>query len=88
MWPAMVPIRGASATAEFLLSGSFYNFHGQGRLFFKEFDNPATNNGIAVNADEDEFHQLFANASWGGFTLHGAFGSREKGIPTAPFVSV
>jgi len=41
---------------EVLLSGSFYNSHGQGRLFFKEFDNPATNNGIAVNADEHEFH--------------------------------
>ena len=73
---------------EVLLSGSFYNSHGQGRLFFKEFDNPATNNGIAVNADDDEFHQLFANTSWGGFTLHGVFGYREKGIPTAPFGSV
>ena len=56
---------------ELLLSGSFYGSHGQGRLFFKEFNNPATNNGVAVNADDDEFHQLFANASWGGFTLHG-----------------
>ena len=70
---------------ELLLSGSFYDSQGQGRLFFKEFDNPLTNNGSAVNADEDEFHQLFANASWGGFTLHGVFGSRDKGIPTASF---
>src|SRR5579862_7254715 len=73
---------------ELLVSGSFYDSHGQGQLFFKEFDNPATNNGIAVNADNDEFHQLFANVSWGGFTLHGVFGSRDKGIPTASFGSV
>ena len=73
---------------EFLLSGSVYDSHGQDELFFKEFDNPATNNGIAVNADDDEFHQLFANASWGHFTLHGVFGSRDKGIPTAAFGTV
>jgi outer membrane receptor for ferrienterochelin and colicins len=73
---------------EVLLSGSFYDSHGQDRLFFKEFDNPATNNGIAVNADDDEFHQLFANVSWGHFAVHGLFGSRDKGIPTAPFATV
>jgi iron complex outermembrane receptor protein len=72
---------------ELLLSGSFYDSHGQDRLFFKEFDNPITNNGIAVNADDDEYQQLFATASWRGFTLHGLFGSRDKGIPTASFGS-
>jgi outer membrane receptor for ferrienterochelin and colicins len=73
---------------EVLLSGTYYDSHGQDQLFFKEFDNPATNNGIAVNADDDEFHQLFANASWGHFTLQGMFGSRDKGIPTASFGTV
>ena len=72
---------------ELLLSGSGYDSRGQDRLFFKEFDNPATNRGIARNADSDEFHQLFANLSWGGFKLQGVFGSREKWIPTAPFGS-
>jgi outer membrane receptor for ferrienterochelin and colicins len=73
---------------ELLLSGSFYDSHGQDQLFFKEFNNPASNNGIAANADDDEFHQLFANASWGHFTLQGVFGSRDKGIPTASFGTV
>lgn len=73
---------------ELLLSGTFYDSNGQHQLFFKEFDNPATNNGIAVNADDDEFHQLFANVSWGRFTLQGVFGSRDKGIPTAAFGTV
>jgi outer membrane receptor for ferrienterochelin and colicins len=73
---------------EVLLSSSFNDSQGQGRLFFPEFDSPATNNGIAVNADDDEFHQLFANLSWGGLTLHGVYGSRDKGIPTASFGSV
>jgi outer membrane receptor for ferrienterochelin and colicins len=73
---------------EVLLSSSFYDSHGQDQLFFQPFDNPASNNGIAVNADGDEFHQFFANVSWGRFTLHGVFGSRDKDIPTAPFGSV
>ena len=72
---------------EVLLSGSVYDSHGQNRLFFQEFNNPATNNGVAVNADDDESHQLFANLSWGGFKLQGVFGSRNKEIPTAPFGS-
>jgi iron complex outermembrane receptor protein len=50
---------------ELLLSGSAYNSHGQDQLSFPEFDSSATNRGIAVNADRDEFHQLFANLSWG-----------------------
>jgi hypothetical protein len=62
--------------------------HGQDQLFFKELYNLATNNGIAMNADDDEFHQLFANVSWGGFTLQGLYGPRDKGIPTAAFGSV
>jgi iron complex outermembrane receptor protein len=73
---------------ELLLSGSFYDSHGQDQLFFKEFDNPATNNGIAMNANGEELHQFFASASWGGFTLHGVFGSREKTIPTASFGTI
>ncbi len=73
---------------DLLLSGSFYDSRGQKALFFPAFDNLATNNGIALNADDDEFHQFFANASWGHFTLHGVFGSRDKGIPTAAFGTV
>jgi len=73
---------------EMLFSGSLYESHGQDQLFYQEFDTPANNNGIAVNADDDEFHQLFASVSWGHFTLHGLFGSRDKGIPTAAFGTV
>jgi outer membrane receptor for ferrienterochelin and colicins len=72
---------------ELLLSASAYDSRGQGQLYFRDFDAPATNNGIAADADDDKFHQFFANASWGHFISHGAFGSREKGIPTASFGS-
>ena len=70
---------------EVLLSSSGYNSHGPDRLFFKEFS--PVNNGIAVEADGDAFHQFFANLTWGGFQFQAVFGSREKGVPTAPFGS-
>ena len=70
---------------QLLLSGSLYDSHGQDQLLFGAFNNPAKNNGIAENADGDQFQQLFANVSWGHFTLQAVYGSRDKGIPTAPF---
>ncbi len=71
-----------------LLSGTYYDSHGQDRLFFKEFDTPATNHGIAENLDGDQFHQLFSKLSYRDFTLEGAYGSRGKNIPTASFGTI
>ncbi|MBZ5633003.1 MAG: TonB-dependent receptor [Acidobacteriia bacterium] len=71
---------------EVLLSGSFYASQGADALFFKEFDNPLTNNGIARNADGDQFQQLFADH--GSFTFQGVYGSRDKHIPTGSFATV
>jgi outer membrane receptor for ferrienterochelin and colicins len=68
-----------------LLSSSFYTSQGASALYFKEFDNPFTNNGIARNVDGDQFRQVFANVSYGNFTFQGVYGSRDKDIPTASF---
>lgn len=80
--------RKLSENSEMLLSGSYYNSSGQRQLYVKEFDSPATNNGIAENADHEKSGSLFANLSFREFTLHGTYGSREKGIPTAAFGTV
>lgn len=71
-----------------LLSSTYYNSHGHDRLYFQAFDSPATNNGIAENVDHDRADQLFANLSWGNFTLEGVYGSRLKQIPTASYGSI
>lgn len=68
-----------------LLSSSFYDSHGQERLFFQEFNTPETNNGVAVNSDHDKFSQGFADVSFKDLHLQAAYGTREKGIPTASF---
>jgi iron complex outermembrane receptor protein len=73
---------------ETLLSASDYDSQGQRRLYFKEFDSPATNHGIAENADYDGYHRVFAKVFYRDFTAHAIYGSREKGIPTASFGTV
>ncbi|MBI2946927.1 MAG: TonB-dependent receptor [Verrucomicrobia bacterium] len=70
---------------ELLLSGSLYDSDGQERLFFKEFNSPATHFGIAERADREDYQSFFGNLSWRDFTLQGAFISRDKTDPTAPF---
>lgn len=73
---------------ETLLSGSFYNSQGNSRLFYPEFDSPATNNGIAENADGDQSYSLFADIIYRDFEFHVVDASRTKHIPTASFGTV
>ncbi|HYA97888.1 MAG TPA: TonB-dependent receptor [Methylomirabilota bacterium] len=73
---------------ETLLSGSFYNSQGHNRLFYPEFDSPATNNGVAVDADRDQSYNFFADLIRGDFDVHFVQSSRTKHIPTASFGTV
>jgi outer membrane receptor for ferrienterochelin and colicins len=70
---------------EMLLSGSYYSSRGPHRLYFPEFDTPATQNGVAINADDDQSQQLFGDFLYRNFRLQALYGSREKGIPTASY---
>ncbi len=73
---------------EMLFSSSYFNSHGPSRLFFKEFDSPSTNNGIAQDVDSDQSKSFFTNLSFGDFRFQGVYGTREKGIPTGSFGTV
>jgi outer membrane receptor for ferrienterochelin and colicins len=70
---------------EFLLSGTLYDSEGPDRLFYKEFNTPSQNNGIAEDLDDDSFGSFFGSLAYQDFTLQGGFISREKGNPTAQF---
>ncbi|MGC8870693.1 MAG: TonB-dependent receptor plug domain-containing protein, partial [Brevinematia bacterium] len=69
---------------DIILSGSIYDSKGQD-LFFKEFDEPSTNHGIAQGCDYDRNYSIFSKISFLDFTLEGAYVSRTKGLPTAPY---
>lgn len=73
---------------ETLVSGTFYSSQGHKQLFFPEFDSPATNNGIAQNADGDQAYSAFADIIYRDFNIHIVGDSRTKHVPTASFGTV
>ncbi|GAW68215.1 tonB-dependent receptor [Geoanaerobacter pelophilus] len=73
---------------EFVASGSTYKSRGNASLFYPQFDDPATNNGIASDMDRDRNYSLFASGRLQDFTLTGALVSRDKRVPTASFDTI
>jgi outer membrane receptor for ferrienterochelin and colicins len=73
---------------EFLVSGSYLDSVGPRDLFYKEFNDPATNNGHAIKSDSENFQNFFGKASYGDFTLQGGYVSRKKKVPTASFNTI
>jgi iron complex outermembrane receptor protein len=70
---------------QFLLSGTLYNSDGEENLFYKDFNTPAQNNGVAHDLDHDGFGSFFGSVSYKDFTLEGAYIDRVKGNPTAQY---
>jgi outer membrane receptor for ferrienterochelin and colicins len=81
-------IGGTYHGVEGLFSGTIYDSSGPSRLFFPAFDSPATNNGIAQNADRDSSKSFYGSLNFRHFTLEALSSTREKGIPTASFEQV
>jgi len=73
---------------EMVVSGSYQNSDGYHRLYFKEFDTPANNYGVAVNGDGEKSWHLFSSVSWEDFMLEGSFVERTKQFPTAAYGAV
>jgi outer membrane receptor for ferrienterochelin and colicins len=69
--------------ADLILSASKSASDGNRHLYYKEFDDPSTNNGIAEGVDGDNNYSLFAKASLNDFSFEGGYVSRTKKIPTA-----
>ncbi len=73
--------------AKMLFAGSVMNSEGQS-LFFKEFNDPSTNNGISNNCDYERASHLFMKANYGEFSMSGAYEDRTKGVPTGSYGTV
>lgn len=70
-----------------LFSGSIYRSNGAAKLYFPEYDSPDTNNGVADNLDGDRFDHAFAVVTRGQFRVEGAYGARDKIVPTASYAT-
>ena len=68
-----------------LLSGSYYESAGAEALFYKEFNTPDQNNGIALNKDGGSAGSLFGSLNYSDFTLEGAYNHSKKSNPTAQY---
>jgi outer membrane receptor for ferrienterochelin and colicins len=67
------------------VAGTYQQSAGMSQLFFPAFDAPATNNGIAQGLDGEHAGQLYTQVSFKNFIFTGAYGSRQKDVPTASF---
>jgi len=72
-------------TLSAMLGGSMYDSEGAPRLFYPEYDFPATNFGIADNIDGDRAAKAFTDITYGNWRVEGLWGSRRKIIPTADY---
>jgi outer membrane receptor for ferrienterochelin and colicins len=68
-----------------VVSGSWFDSRGHRSLYYREYDSPSTNNGIARNADRENSYNFFTNLSYKDLSLQGAYVSREKIVPTGSY---
>lgn len=72
---------------EFLASATVGDSDGQ-TLFFPEFADPESNNGMAVGADGSQHQSFFTQVSFRNFMLEAAAVSFDKTVPTASYETV
>jgi iron complex outermembrane receptor protein len=69
------------------LSGTGERTTGVERLQFSVFDAPATNHGVANELDGEGVKQLYGRLDFRGLIVTGAYGTRQRDVPTASFGS-
>lgn len=70
---------------EFVASGTFYESEGPDRLYYPEFDDAATQNGVARGLDWERAGNFLGRLSYGDLTLAVGLVRRNKGVPTAAY---
>lgn len=73
---------------EFLASASGFGSGGASRLFYQEFNDPATNNGVAAHRDGEAAQRFFGSLNYKDLSLATGFVNRRKEIPTGSFSTV
>ena len=70
------------------LSGTAEHTDGVRRLYFPVFDALWSNSGVAEGLDGEGVDQVFGRLDFRGLSVTGAYGTRERGVPTASFATV
>lgn len=69
---------------DMMISGVWSESEGQ-EHYYREYDEAATNNGVAQNLDWESYSGGLATFAYKAWTWQGTFSSREKGVPTAAY---
>jgi iron complex outermembrane receptor protein len=80
--------RRLSNGVDFAVSGTLHESEGETRLYFPSFDAPLTNGGVAENLDGERIGQFLGRVGMKDVTITGAYGLRNKDVPTASFGTV
>jgi outer membrane receptor for ferrienterochelin and colicins len=80
--------RRLSNGIDFALAGTLERSSGVPRLYFPDFDTPATNNGIANHLDGQRLGEFYGRFQFGNFTFTSAYGRRQKDVPTASYGTI
>jgi iron complex outermembrane receptor protein len=72
---------------EMMIAGLWGDSKGQNH-YYREYDDPATNNGVAQNLDGEKYAGAFANLDYKNWVMQGVFSSRRKAVPTASFETI
>jgi outer membrane receptor for ferrienterochelin and colicins len=70
---------------DLLISGNLMERGGNSSLYFPEYDDPSTANGVTRDTDGESRRSLFSHVAWKGLTLEGGWVERQKQIPTGSF---
>ena len=73
-----------SEDLNYFISGMISDTKGRD-IYYKEYDSPSTNNGIAKNLDWDRSRGILSNLTYKNLTVQAHYGYREKGVPTASY---
>ncbi len=71
-----------------IVSETYYDSKGDEKLYFREYDTPDQNNGIAEDLDYDRYKSLFFKINKKPFVFTTVYSKRKKGVPTASYESV
>ena len=66
-----------------MLSSTYEQSDGVGRLYFPAFDTPETNRGIAEGLDAEGVKQFYGRMTFKGLAVTSMYGTRRRDIPTA-----
>lgn len=76
---------GSAGPARILLGATSEHIRGHRRLYFPEYDNPATNGGVAEGRDRVRNDKLFVKALWEDFRFTAELSDHHKLDPTGGF---